>query len=121
MIKMIIVMTLSEDNQYSGEGHLCERYRSNSWRSFRTKFPICPYMNSIDTNQEDPKHQTDDPRMLDGPELKDQLCSGKIRCNRNRIVEPIVPGQRKAVRWRKESGSVCVEGACHWVLGSHFA
>lgn len=48
-------------------------------------------MECVDGDEDDPGKETEYPRMPRGPELEDELSSGKIRGKGDSIVEPVVP------------------------------
>lgn len=68
-------------------------------------------MNSVDSDQEDPEYQTNDPSMPGRPVLEDELCRSQVRCDRDGIVEPIVPGQSETIGRGEEPYRVRIEGS----------
>lgn len=68
-------------------------------------------MECVDGDEEDPGEETDDPRVPIRPELEDELGGGEIGRDGDGVVEPVVPGEGKAVRRGEEPGSVRIERA----------
>lgn len=67
-------------------------------------------MDRVDSHEENPKDQADDPGMPSSPVLEDKLRRSQIRRDRDSIVEPVVPREGEAIRRGEESGSIRVEG-----------
>lgn len=75
-----------------------------------TKFAIRIHVCGVYANQKDPKYEADDPGMRHVPKVEDELGSGEVTGHRYGVVEPVVPGERKAIRGREEACGVGVEG-----------
>jgi hypothetical protein len=88
-----------------------------------TQLAICADIDSIDSDEEDPKRETEYPRVLGAgpPELEDELCGNEVARDGDGIVEPVVPCEGKAIAGADEASGVGVEGARDGVLGGELA
>jgi hypothetical protein len=107
-MKMTIVATLSVESQYS------ENLVKDVWdrtRGSLTEFPICSSMRCVHEHEKDPECCGDDPSVcrVRSPVFEQKLSSRKVGGHRDRIVEPIVPRERKSVGGGEKAGHVCVE------------
>lgn len=66
-------------------------------------------MGSVHAHQEEPKEEADNPWMPRCPVLEYKLRRGQVRCDRDGVVEPVVPRECKSIRRREEPHSIRVE------------
>lgn len=126
--KMTMVTTLRRESQYSsckGRG-VSGSVSHRTARKFGTHFSVGADRSHVDEEEEEQEEQRRQPGEPGIPVLEEDLGSGQISCDANRVVESVVPSNRLDQQNQseepleeapREEGADKSERVVHWTVG----